>query len=91
MPSMPTILLALSLPAGAVGYLLGVRVLEGVLPDAIQGLVPFAALLFAGLVMLPFLIPFFDRKAKQDLAAYRASKGPDADADPATADSDVDP
>jgi hypothetical protein len=24
--------------------------------------------------MMPLLIPFFDRKAKQDLAAYRASQ-----------------
>ena len=31
-------------------------------------------LFVAGLVMLPFLIPFFDRKAKADLAAYRQSQ-----------------
>jgi hypothetical protein len=35
-------------------------------------------LFVAGLVMMPFLIPFFDRKAKQDLAAYRASQEQEA-------------
>jgi uncharacterized membrane protein YfcA len=77
--SLPTILLVLALPAGAVGYLIGVRVLQALLPEAIQGLVPFAAVFIAGLAMLPFLIPYFDRKAKQDLAAYRRS-APNADA-----------
>ena len=38
-------------------------------------------LLIGGLCMLPFLIPFFDRKAKQDLAAYRASQASAADPD----------
>jgi hypothetical protein len=90
MRSLPTILLVLSLPAGAIGYLVGVRLLEAVLPDAAQGLVPFVALFIAGLVMLPFLIPFVDRKAKQDLAAYRASQPQDPDADPTPAASEVD-
>ncbi len=75
MRSIHTILLVLAFPAGAIGYFVGARILEAVLPAAIQGIVPFAALLIAGLFMLPFLIPFFDRKAKQDLAAYRAAKG----------------
>lgn len=74
MRSLPTILLVLAFPVGAIGYLVGARILEAVLPAAIQGIVPFAALLVAGLCMLPFLIPFFDRKAKQDLAAYRATR-----------------
>lgn len=74
---MPTILLLLAFPAGAVGYLVGAAVLGAVLPAALQGLVPFAALLVAGLLMLPLLIPFFDRKAKADLAAYRATKAED--------------
>jgi hypothetical protein len=34
----------------------------------------FVPLLIGGLCMLPFLIPFVDRKAKQDLAAHRASQ-----------------
>ena len=87
---MPTILLVLALPAGAVGYFVGARVLEAVLPAGLQGLVPFAALLIAGLAMLPFLIPFVDRKAKQDLAAYRARQGQDPDADRAAAADEVD-
>ena len=76
MRSLPTVLLVLSLPAGAVGYALAVQVLEAMgLADAAQGLVAlFVPLFVAGLVMLPFLIPFFDRKAKADLAAYRASQ-----------------
>jgi hypothetical protein len=90
MRSMPTILLVLALPAGVIGYLVGARVLEAVLPDGLDGLVPFAALLIAGLAMLPFLIPFVDRKAKQDLAAYRASQGQDPEADAAPAANDVD-
>ncbi len=35
--------------------------------------------------MLPFLIPFFDRKAKEDLAAYRATKGADGESGQASA------
>ena len=34
-------------------------------------LVLIAPLFVAGLVMMPFLIPFFDRKAKADLAEHR--------------------
>jgi hypothetical protein len=78
---MPTILLLLSFPAGALAYVVAARVLEAMpLPAGAQGfLVLFAPLFVAGLVMLPFLVPFFDRKAKQDLAAYRRSTGPDGD------------
>lgn len=80
---MPTILLVLAFPVGAIGYLVGARILEAVLPAALQGIVPFAALLIAGLCMVPLLIPFFDRMAKQDLAAYRASRDQDGEAAPA--------
>lgn len=69
---LPEILLVLSLPAGAIGYALATRVLVFLLPGAAQGiLVLFVPLLVAGLCMLPFLVPFFDRKAKQDLEAHR--------------------
>jgi hypothetical protein len=73
MPSIPTILLALSLPAGALGYAIAARVLAALpLPADLEGFVVlFGPLFIAGLVMLPFLVPFFDRKAKQDLAAHR--------------------
>jgi hypothetical protein len=73
MRHMPVILLILSFPAGIVAYTLAVRVMQSlVLPkDTGDLLVLFVPLFVAGLVMLPFLIPFFDRKAKQDLAEYR--------------------
>ena len=77
MRSLPTILLVLSLPVGAIAYAVAARVLAALpLPEGLQGfLVLFAPLFIAGLVMLPLLVPFFDRKAKQDLAAHaRASK-----------------
>lgn len=72
----PTILLVLSFPAGILGYTLGVQVVSALpLPEQVEGLaVMFVPLLVGGLFMMPFLIPFFDRKAKQDLEAYRRSK-----------------
>ncbi len=67
----PKILLLLSFPAGILGYALGARILTALeLPDV---LVAFGSLFIAGLVMMPFLIPFFDSKAKQDLAAHARS------------------
>ena len=73
MRHLPTILLFLSFPAGAIGYAVTVQVMTAILPGTSNDLIILLAALFvAGLVMLPFLIPFFDRKAKQDLAAYRA-------------------
>lgn len=82
---MPTVLLVLSLPVGVLAYALTVRVLEALgLADAAQGLIAlFVPLFVAGLAMLPFLIPFFDRKAKADLAAYRASQAAGVDGDAA--------
>lgn len=81
---LPNVLLVLSLPAGIIGYALGARLVSGLsLPSGIGDLVIlFVPLLIAGLCMMPFIIPFIDRKAKQDLADYRrsqASNGPDAD------------
>jgi hypothetical protein len=68
----PSILLVLSLPAGLLGYALAVWVIKAVAPEQANGvLILFVPLLVAGLCMLPFLVPFFDRKAKADLAAYR--------------------
>jgi hypothetical protein len=73
MRSLPTILLILSFPVGALAYVVAARILgELPVPAWLQGfLVLFAPLFVAGLVMIPFLIPFFDRKAKADLAGYR--------------------
>jgi hypothetical protein len=74
-PSIPTILLILSLPVGAVAYVTAARILGDLpLEEGIKSfLVLFAPLFVAGLVMIPFLIPFFDRKAKADLAEHRAT------------------
>jgi hypothetical protein len=68
---LPTILLALSLPAGLAGYLVGVGVVGSVAPGN-QLLALFVPLFIAGLCMMPFLVPWLDRRAKADLAAIRA-------------------
>jgi hypothetical protein len=76
MRHLPTILLVLSFPVGIIGYTVAADVLEGMTlpPDARSFVVLFVPLFAAGLVMMPFLIPFIDRKAKADLAAYRATQ-----------------
>ena len=70
MPSRPTLLFIASLPVGAVVYTAAARVIEEVFPKEpiLSLLIP---LFVAGLAMMPLLIPFFDRKAKQDLDGYR--------------------
>ena len=82
MRSLPTVLLILSLPAGAIAYVVATQVLSSLdLPNGLRDfLILIAPLFVAGLVMVPFLIPFFDRKAKADLAEHRramASAGED--------------
>jgi hypothetical protein len=105
MRSLPTVLLILSLPAGAIAYVVATRILSSLdLPNGLSDfLVLIAPLFFAGLVMVPFLIPFFDRKAKADLAEYRrgvasaaesradAADGATAAGDPARVDDPIDP
>jgi hypothetical protein len=78
MRHLPTILLLLSFPAGILGYALGVQIMSALpLPDEIQGfLVLFAPLFIAGLCMLPFLVPFFDRMARRDAAANGSGDKP---------------
>jgi hypothetical protein len=85
MRSLPTVLLVLSLPAGAIAYVVATQILSSLsLPNGLQEfLILIAPLFVAGLVMVPFLIPFFDRKAKADLAEHRramASAAEDGDA-----------
>jgi hypothetical protein len=84
---LPTILLILSLPVGLVAYNAAVGVLQALpLSDqARQLLLVLAPLFFAGLVMVPFIVPFFDRMAKRDLAAHRERQAAEAslDTDPA--------
>lgn len=81
-------LLALSLPAGVVGYALGAQVVAALqVPGGSGGLLGlFVPLLVGGLFMLPFIAPFFDQMAKRDLAEHRASQeaGRDEDAGPGT-------
>jgi hypothetical protein len=78
---MPTLLLILSLPVGVVGYALGARFISDMALPAATGAfaVLIVPLFIAGLFMMPFIIPFFDRMAKQDLAAYRRSQDSAAD------------
>jgi hypothetical protein len=95
MPSRPTLLFILALPVGAVVYSIAAQAIEALFPKE-----PILALLiplfFAGLAMMPLIIPFFDRKAKQDLAEYRRrqeAEGPsdvdDPSASPDTADHEI--
>ena len=81
MRSLPTVLLILSLPAGAIAYVVATRILSSLdLPNGLQQfLILIAPLFVAGLVMVPFLIPFFDRKAKADLAEHRRAVAADAE------------
>jgi hypothetical protein len=89
MRSLPTVLLILSLPAGAIAYLVSTRILSSLdLPNGLQEfLILIAPLFVAGLVMVPFLIPFFDRKAKADLAEHRRAMASAAEDDDAPANS----
>jgi hypothetical protein len=80
-----TLLAILALPAGAIGYVVTANVLSGLGlgAGAESILLIFVPLLVAGLCMVPFLLPLFDRMAKRDLAeiaARRAEQGPDGDA-----------
>jgi hypothetical protein len=71
------ILLVLSLPAGALGYALGTRMVEAVaFPEPVQGILAlFLPLFIGGLFMIPFVAVFFDRMAKRDLAARPQNRG----------------
>jgi hypothetical protein len=77
MRSVPTVLALLSFPAGAIAYAVTVRALEwmDLSGDGREILMLFIPLFVAGLVMMPFLIPFIDRKAKADLAAIARVQG----------------
>jgi hypothetical protein len=84
-PSLPTILLVLSLPVGAVAYTVTGQLLMALLPpdSSREFIILIVPLFVAGLVMMPLLIPFFDRKARQDLAEHARSQAaaakPDGD------------
>jgi hypothetical protein len=93
MPSRPTLLFILALPVGAVVYTVAARVIDELFPKEpiLSLLIP---LFFAGLAMMPLIIPFFDRKAKQDLAEYRRQQETEAaseTASPTAASGDDEP
>jgi hypothetical protein len=70
---LPTLLLVFALPAGLVGYAVGVWLVRAIFGDAADGiLLLFVPLFLGGLAMVPFVLPFIDRRAKADLAAIRA-------------------
>jgi hypothetical protein len=72
---LPDLLAILSLPVGVAAYLLTGTVLQAVAPSlspTIVGL--FVPLFVAGLCMIPFVAPWFDRRAKADLAEIRAAR-----------------
>jgi hypothetical protein len=79
MRSMPTVLLVLSFPAGALAYALTVQALEALQlsGDGREILILFVPLFVAGLVMMPFLIPYIDRRAKEDLASITSQRAAD--------------
>lgn len=82
----PRLLLLLAIPAGIGGYALGVAVISAIpLDDEVEAVLILTVPLFvAGLCMVPFLIPSFDRMARRDLAAHR--RATDTAADPAPSD-----
>jgi len=71
------VLLVLSLPAGVVGYFIGGWLVSAIpLPSGLVGIAQlFIPLFVAGLCMVPFVAPAFDRMAKRDLAAIHAERG----------------
>jgi hypothetical protein len=69
---LPNVLFVLALPVGAIAYTVGLAMMAALVPDLAKGLLGLLLpMLLGGLCMLPLMIPFFDRKAKQDLAAHR--------------------
>ena len=83
MRSLPTVLLIVSFPVGLVVYTLAAQVITMLLPnDGTRAFIVLVVPLFvAGLAMMPFLIPFFDRKARQDLAEHARSRAQEASGD----------
>jgi hypothetical protein len=92
MPSLPTLLLVLSFPAGAVAYALTVQGLEALQlsGDGREIVMLFVPLFVAGLVMMPFLIPYIDRRAKADLASITRQRVADGRAGDGSPTSDRD-
>ena len=68
------VLVILALVAAVVGYAAAVAVLSALaLPKGLADLLTlFVPVFIAGLCMVPFVAPLFDRMAKRDLEAHRA-------------------
>ncbi len=76
---LPLVLAVLSLPAGLAGYFAAAAVLTAVTPALATSVVGmFVSLFVAGLCMIPFVAPWFDKKAKEDLARIRAMREDEA-------------
>ncbi len=76
---LPDILAVLSLPVGIAAYLAtgqAIATLAPGLSPTIVGL--FVPLFVAGVCMIPFVAPWFDRRAKADLAKIRADREDEA-------------
>jgi hypothetical protein len=72
---LPDILAVLSLPVGLGAYLLVGSLLAAVAPSLATTVVGlFVPLFAAGLAMIPLVAPWFDRRAKADLAQIRAER-----------------
>jgi hypothetical protein len=84
---LPNLLAILALPAGLAGYFGGAWLLRTLAPGlADTVLMVFLPLFVAGLVMIPFAAPWFDRRAKADLAEVRARRMAAEAADAASRD-----
>lgn len=72
---LPLVLAVLSLPAGLAGYFAAAAVLEALAPGiATSPVGMFVSLFVAGICMIPFVVPWFDARAKRDLARIRAMR-----------------
>jgi hypothetical protein len=74
----------LSVPVGLAGYFAAAAVLGAVAPGLATSIVGmFVELFVAGVCMIPFIAPWFDARAKEDLARIRAMRdAEDAPPDP---------
>jgi hypothetical protein len=75
---LPDILAVLSIPVGIAVYLATAAVIAAVAPGLAPTIVGlFVPLFVAGVCIIPFVAPWFDRKAKADLAAIQAKRAAD--------------
>ena len=76
---LPLILALVSLPVGLAGYFAAAAVLAAVAPDLATSVIGmFVSLFVAGVCMIPFIAPWFDARAKEDLARIQAMREAEA-------------